>query len=133
MPAIQDLYVQARAARENAYAPYSKFKVGAAVLGYHGKIYRGCNVENISYPCGTCAEESAIAAMIADNTRHIEAILIIADSKPLIRPCGACLQRIAEFALSHTRIYLADPEGIKQEFSLKDLLPSEFKAEELCK
>ena len=133
MEALKDLYHQARETRERAYAPYSGFKVGAAILSSSGKIYAGCNVENISYPCGTCAEAGAIAAMLAGGDTKIQEILVIADSSPLILPCGACLQRIAEFALSHTRIYLADHEGIKQEFSLKDLLPSEFKAEELCK
>ena len=133
MEAIQDLYIRARAAREHAYAPYSKFKVGAAVLGRNDKIYVGCNVENISYPCGTCAEESAIAAMIADKEHQIKAILVIADSNNLIKPCGACLQRIAEFATPDTLIHLSDMEGIKQTLPLAKIFPATFTAKELLK
>lgn len=131
MVTVQDLYVAACNASEQAYAPYSHFKVGAAVLGDNGKLYTGCNVENVSFPCGTCAEAGAIAAMVTGGGRKIKEILIFADGKQLIKPCGACLQRIAEFASPETLIYLADPEAIRQKLSLSDLLPLSFSAEEL--
>ena len=91
MNTSSQLFEQAAAARTKAYAPYSRFAVGAAVLSTDGKIYAGCNVENISYPCGTCAEQGAISAMIAGGSRKISKILILADTQEPIMPCGACL------------------------------------------
>lgn len=117
--------------RHNAYAPYSGFAVGAAILGGNGKIYGGCNVENISYPCGTCAEAGAIAAMNADGERLIKAIVVVADGKDLITPCGACLQRILEFADDNTMVHLANLEGIKKSYKLEQLLPVAFHEESL--
>lgn len=110
----------------NAYAPYSKFKVGAAILSASGKFYSGCNVENISYPLGTCAEQSAISAMINGGDTEIAEMLIYADSKNLISPCGACRQRIAEFSAPETPVHLASAEGIKQTMSVAELLPLSF-------
>lgn len=133
MEALKDLYHQARETRERAHAPYSGFKVGAAILSSSGKIYAGCNVENISYPCGTCAEAGAIAAMLAGGDTKIQEILVIADSSPLILPCGACLQRIAEFATPDTLIHLADMEGVKQTLPLSKIFPATFTAKELLK
>ena len=133
MNTVQNLYASARKAYNQAYAPYSKFRVGAAVLSDCNRITLGCNVENISYPCGTCAEAGAIATMIADGGKRIKEILIIADSQELIRPCGACLQRIAEFATPDTIIHLADLTSVKQSCKLTDLLPQVFGAEELIK
>ena len=92
MNTVRDLHAAACQAFERAYAPYSGFKVGAAVLDDCGHISRGCNVENVSYPCGTCAEAGAIAAMIAGGGKKIREILIVADSRELIKPCGACWQ-----------------------------------------
>ncbi len=122
------LYEKAATARKNAYAPYSGYKVGAAVLTVEEKVYASCNVENVSFPCGTCAEAGAIAAMSADGGKKIKAILITADGKELVRPCGACLQRIAEFADEDIIIYLADENGIKAEYRLHELLPHVFNA-----
>ena len=133
MEAVKDLYHKARQAREFAYAPYSKFKVGAVILSTKGNIYSGCNVENISFPCGTCAEAGAISAMIAGGDNAIQEILVIADCSPLILPCGACLQRIAEFSTPATLIHLADMEGIKQTTTLTKLFPANFSAKELKK
>ncbi len=133
MEELKDLYHQAQEAREHAYAPYSGFKVGSAILSASGKIYAGCNVENISYPCGTCAEAGAIAAMIAGGDKKIQEILVIADSSPLILPCGACLQRIAEFSIPDTLIHLADMEGVKQTLPLSKIFPATFTAKELLK
>ena len=97
------LFNLASSAAANAYAPYSQFKVGAAILSSSGNFYSGCNVENISYPLGTCAEAGAIAAMINGGDNKIAEILIYADSKALISPCGACRQRVAEFASADTK------------------------------
>ena len=129
----QQLFQIARCAMLNAYAPYSKFRVGAAVLAEDGKIYAGCNTENVSYPCGTCAEAGAIAAMIAGGGKKIREILITADGQSLITPCGACLQRIKEFSDENTLIHLSDKTGIKQTLTIKDLLPLAFDDEELHK
>lgn len=127
------LFEQAKAARSNAYAPYSKYKVGAAIYAKSKKIYTGCNVENVSFPCGTCAEAGGIAAMVAGGDKKMTAILILAEGENLVYPCGACLQRIAEFADEKTKIYLADTKKIHKEHLLKDLLPYDFKEEEIRK
>lgn len=124
------LYNIALKARENAYAPYSKFKVGAAISSGGGKIFCGCNVENASYPCGTCAEAGAISAMIAGGEKIIKEILIVADT-PRILPCGNCLQKIAEFADETTLIHSADINGNIKTFKLKELLPQNFKSEDM--
>lgn len=126
MSQLSLLFNQALNARQNAYAPYSHFVVGAAVLSANGKIYAGCNVENISYPCGTCAEAGAIAAMNADGGRLIKDIVVVADGDSLISPCGACLQRIFEFADAETTVHLADLTGIKQSLKITELLPVSF-------
>ena len=110
----------------NAYAPYSKFRVGAAVLAEDGKIYAGCNTENVSYPCGTCAEAGAIAAMAAAGARKIAKILIVSDGKTLVTPCGACLQRIREFADDNTEIILSDESENERILSISELLPHAF-------
>ena len=121
------LFNMALVSASNAYAPYSKFHVGAAILSSSGNFYSGCNVENISYPVGTCAEAGAISAMINAGDTKISEILIYADSKTLITPCGACRQRIAEFGTPDTLIHLASKNGIKQTLTLQDLLPHHFK------
>ncbi len=133
MTMVSDLFAAAQKAFGKAYAPYSKFCVGAAILGDDGKIYNGCNVENVSYPCGTCAEAGAIAAMIAGGSKSISEILILADSRELIKPCGACLQRIAEFAGNDTLIHLANLTGVQQTLKLSDLMPLAFAAQELSR
>ncbi len=127
MDILQELYEQALTARSNAYAPYSGYKVGAAIYTKNKNIYASCNVENVSFPCGTCAEAGAIAAMIAGGDKEIEAILVVADGKNLVYPCGACLQRIAEFSSEKTKIYLADLEKVCKIYTLNELLPYGFK------
>ncbi len=124
---LSKLYELAKKASANAYAPYSNFRVGAAILSNNGNFYIGCNVENISYPVGTCAEQSAISAMISAGDSQIAKILIYADSPHLITPCGACRQRIAEFSTNDTLIYLADSIDIKRTCSLSEILPFYFK------
>ena len=117
----------AKSAAQNAYAPYSNFHVGAAILSDSDKFYSGCNVENISFPVGTCAEAGAIAAMFNGGDKKIKEILIYAASESLITPCGACRQRIAEFSTPKTLVHLANDDGIKQTLSINDLLPYTFK------
>ena len=94
----EELLAAARQAREKAYAPYSNFRVGAAVLGSGGRIYSGCNVENASFGLTCCAERNAIFAMVAAGETEIREILVIGESEEFLPPCGACRQVIAEFA-----------------------------------
>ncbi len=130
-PVENQLFALALQARKNAYVPYSRFAVGAAVESGSGRLYAGCNVENVSYPVGTCAEAGAIAAMVAAGEKLIRRILITADSPELITPCGACLQRIKEFSSEHTEILLADTKNIRQTLTVKDLLPFAFNNDDL--
>lgn len=123
----QKLLDLAKKASENAYAPYSKFHVGACILTDTQHFYCGCNVENVSFPVGSCAETGAIAAMVSGGDKIINEILIYAPSKDLIYPCGACRQRIAEFSNSKTLIHLADNTGIKKTHTINELLPYSFK------
>lgn len=122
----QKLFTLAVEAAKNAYCPYSKFAVGAAISADDGKMYAGCNVENISYPVGTCAEAGAIAAMIAGGGHKIQEMLIYADSQQLISPCGACRQRICEFAAPDVVVHLANTKGIQKSVTIADLLPYSF-------
>src|SRR5216684_2277037 len=117
-----ELTAAASKARESAYAPYSKFTVGAAVLSKEGKIFVGCNVENISLGLTICAERSAIAAAVAAGHRDFEAIAIVTDSKKPALPCGACRQVMAEFN-SSMKVLAATVAGDAEQFSLKELLP----------
>lgn len=114
--------------RENAYAPYSRFKVGAAIRAASGKIYSGCNVENVAYPEGTCAEAGAIAAMIAAGDTVIAEVLVIADSPSPVPPCGGCRQKIAEFAASEVQVTLCTTNGAMRVMTVADLLPGSFTA-----
>lgn len=117
-------------ARQNAYAPYSSFKVGAAIRSSDNRFFVGCNVENISYPCGTCAEAGAISAMVADGCTRIAEILIVADTENIL-PCGNCLQKIAEFSTDETLIHSADLNGNIRSYLFKQLLPHTFNSQEV--
>ena len=123
---IEALFETARKAQASAYAPYSGFKVGAAVQGESGAIFAGCNVENAAYPVGTCAEQSAIAALVTAGERRITAVLVIGEGSKLVAPCGACRQRIREFGASDTPVHVAGPDGVRNTFTLDDLLPCAF-------
>lgn len=114
--------------RMNAYAPYSNFKVGAAIRTQSGKIHVGCNVENIAYPEGTCAEAGAIAAMIAAGETAIAEVLVIADSPAPVPPCGGCRQKIAEFAGQGVAVTLCTTDGKARDMTVADLLPGAFGA-----
>lgn len=123
-----DLIDAARAVRKNAYAPYSNFKVGAALRTASGAVFAGCNVENVAYPEGTCAEAGAIAAMVAGGEAEIAEVAVIADSPQPLTPCGGCRQKIIEFARPDATIILATTEGAKQTMAVADLLPGAFGA-----
>lgn len=126
MSALDALFAAAREAREKAYAPYSRFAVGAAVRGTSGRIYAGCNVENAAYPVGTCAEAGAIAAMILGGDTAIAEVLVIADAPDPVTPCGACRQRLAEFAGPDTPVHAAGLDGLRATHTLGALLPHGF-------
>ncbi|WP_182442395.1 cytidine deaminase [Cereibacter sphaeroides] len=118
----------ATAVRENAYAPYSRFKVGAALRTASGAVHAGCNVENVAFPEGTCAEAGAIAAMVAAGETRIAEILVIADSPEPVPPCGGCRQKIAEFAGPEVPVTLCTTDGQSLRTSVADLLPGSFRA-----
>jgi cytidine deaminase len=120
MATTEELIAKAWIAREQAYAPYSNFRVGAALLGSNGQVFSGCNVENISYGLTNCAERVAIGAAIAAGVREFEKIVVVADTKEPISPCGACRQVLAEFGVK--TVVLANRTG-SLEFSIEELLP----------
>jgi len=112
--------------RENAYAPYSNFKVGAAIRTVTGEIYAGCNVENAAYPEGTCAEAGAIAAMVAAGARDIAEVAVIADSPQPVSPCGGCRQKLAEFVSGDVKVTMATTDGTVSDTTVSALLPGAF-------
>ena len=114
--------------RLNAWAPYSRFKVGAALRATSGKVYTGCNVENVAYPEGTCAEAGAIAAMVAGGDTRIAEIWVIADSPEPVPCCGGCRQKIAEFADADVKVTLCTTDGKQKVLTVAELLPGVFTA-----
>jgi len=127
---LKQLESAARAAATKAYAPYSKFRVGAAVLGESGKIHSGCNVENASYGLASCAERNAIFAAIGAGERAIRAVVIYTPTPSATAPCGACRQVIREFGPDAIIISVCDGVG-RLESTLADLLPRSFGPEDL--
>ena len=126
------LVAAAIAAMGQAYAPYSNFPVGAAILDETGVIHSGANVENAAYPVGNCAEASAIAAMLMAGQGRIAAIAVAGgDGDMLCTPCGACRQRIREFAAPDTPVLISGPDGLQRRFTLEQLLPESFGPENL--
>jgi cytidine deaminase len=126
-----DLVDEAAAVRERAYAPYSGFKVGAAIRAEGGRVHRGVNVENAAYPEGTCAEAGAIAAMIAAGDARIAEVAVIADAPRPVPPCGGCRQKLAEFAGPGVRVTLATTKGGRLETTVGELLPGAFLASDM--
>lgn len=125
----EKLIAAAKKAREFSYSPYSKFKVGAAVLTKDGKIYGGCNVENASYGITNCAERTAIFKAISEGERELVALAIVADTKRPIPPCGACRQVIAEFKIN--TIIMSNLHGDTKIATLDEILPFSFSEEDL--
>ncbi|TVS04082.1 MAG: cytidine deaminase [Rhodobacteraceae bacterium] len=120
------LFEAACAVRKNAYVPYSEFKVGAALRAASGRLYTGCNVENVAYPEGTCAEAGAIAAMCAAGEREITELVVVADSPSPVPPCGGCRQKIAEFAGPDVKVTMMALDGTAHTVRVSDLLPGAF-------
>ena len=130
---MNELIAVATSARLKAYAPYSKFLVGAAVRDENGKIHGGCNIENAAYPQGWCAETSAIAAMVMSGSRGIAEMAVIGSGDLLCTPCGGCRQKIRDFASGDTKIHCCTEAGeLIQTFTLDELLPASFGPENLA-
>lgn len=128
----QALLDAARAARTKAYAPYSKFSVGAAVLDERGRIHAGCNVENAAYPQGLCAEAGALAAMVLAGGRQARALLVAGPGPAWTPPCGGCRQKLREFARDDVPVLVADDQGVQARFTLGELLPQAFGPDHLA-
>src|SRR5947209_4819745 len=129
---VDAVFEAALAAQGAAYAPYSGYRVGAALRGASGAIFTGCNVENASFPVGTCAEAGAISAMIVAGERVIAELLVLGDGEALATPCGACRQRIREFSAPETPIHIADRNGVRATFTQSSLLPHSFGPDNLA-
>ena len=127
----RELVALAADARERAYAPYSGFAVGAALLGRSGRVYTGCNVENASYPLTTCAERTALAKAVSEGERSFEAIAVITETGAT--PCGACRQILREFGgpRGELRVLVADTQGNVRPFTIDELLPAGFTPDQL--
>jgi cytidine deaminase len=126
----EELLKAARRARARAYAPYSNFRVGAAVLGAGGRIFSGCNVENASFGLTCCAERNAIFAMVAAGETEIRELLVIGESDGFLPPCGACRQVIAEFAPPAAKVHMCDREGGMRTATVAELVPFIFHLKE---
>jgi cytidine deaminase len=122
----EELLAAARKAQKNAYAPYSHFHVGAAVLGSGGRIFSGCNVENASFGLTCCAERNAVFAMVAAGETELREILVIGESEEFLPPCGACRQVIAEFSKKDTIVYMCNIHGEWKQTTVGELIPHTF-------
>jgi cytidine deaminase len=126
-----DLLDAALRVRANAYVPYSGFRVGAAIRCPDGSVHAGCNVENVAYPEGTCAEAGAVAAMVLAGRTEIAEVVVVADSPDPVTPCGGCRQKLAEFAAPETPVVLAGLDGPRVTTTVGALLPGAFVAAHL--
>lgn len=131
MPDLERLLRAAARVRKNAWAPYSNFKVGAAVLA-GGQIFAGCNVENSSYPLSVCAERNAVAAAVAAGHRRVDAVAIVGGAARPSAPCGGCRQVLSELAGEETPVVYASPSGARKTTTLGALLPASFRARDLA-
>lgn len=121
----EDLLARARAVRDRAYAPYSGFRVGAALLGASGRVHVGCNVENASFGLTICAERSAVAAAVASGETRFQAVAVVTDGTEPVAPCGACRQVLAEFEPA-LQVW-AEGGGMQAGWRLDELLPEAFR------
>jgi homotetrameric cytidine deaminase len=128
----QALLSAADAVMRDAYAPYSQFRVGAALRSPSGAIHVGANVENAAYPQGQCAEASAIGSMVAAGESEISAVAVVAEKLDVCPPCGGCRQRLKEFAAPGTPVYLGRPGGLVETTTVGELLPLAFDEEALA-
>ncbi|WGH78159.1 cytidine deaminase [Jannaschia ovalis] len=128
---MTDLRQAALAVRENAHAPYSGFKVGAALRTASGAVFVGCNVENVAYPEGTCAEAGAIAAMVAAGETRLAEVYVVGDAPAPVSPCGGCRQKLAEFGTGDVAVTMATTGGDERVTTIAELLPGAFDASHL--
>jgi cytidine deaminase len=126
-----DLFEAARQAMAKAYAPYSKFPVGAALRTADGRVFTGANIEVASYPEGWCAETTALGHYVMAGGGEITEIAVVAERMARITPCGGCRQRLAEFAGPRAKLYLCDESGVVETVSLGDMLPFGFRGDML--
>lgn len=126
MSAPARMIALAREAMENAYARYSKYRVGACVRAASGRLYAGCNVENAAYPQGQCAEATAIGAMVTAGDRRIVEVVVMGMGPDLCTPCGGCRQRLFEFAEPGTPVHICGPKGVRKTMTLGELTPLFF-------
>lgn len=124
---IAALIAHAARYREMAYVPYSRFRVGAAVVAEEERVFFGCNVENASYGLSLCAERVAMSAAVAGGARRMVAVVLVTDTNPPATPCGACRQWMAEFGRDDMEIITANVAGCVRRFTLKELLPEAFR------
>lgn len=129
---MSDLRKTAVDVAANAYAPYSNFHVGAAIRAESGAVYAGCNVENVAYPEGTCAEAGAIAAMIAAGDTKLTEVYVVARAPEPVTPCGGCRQKLSEFGSGDTRVTMATTEGKEMVLTLAELLPGAFNIDHMA-
>lgn len=123
---FQEAVALAKTAANNAYAPYSKFRVGAAIVDKQGNLHSGCNVENASYGLTICAERNAVAKAAAAGQRELTGIVIFTPTDDLIPPCGACRQVLSEFLEPDAPVITVNEKGERQEWSMGELLPHAF-------
>ncbi|MDQ6434625.1 cytidine deaminase [Mesorhizobium sp. LHD-90] len=123
---VHDLFLSAREAMSKAYAPYSKFPVGAAIRTTDGRVFSGCNIEVASYPEGWCAETTALGHYIMGGGGEIAEIAVVAERMARITPCGGCRQRLAEFAGADAKLYLCDDAGVVETVTIGQMLPYGF-------
>lgn len=126
----QELLEIAKKAMQNAYAPYSHFQVGAALLAEDGRVFYGCNVENATYGATICAERTAIVKAISEGARHFTKIAIVSSGQDITPPCGICRQVLLEF-MPEGSVILQDKDGVIQEFAMRTLLPLGFCADDI--
>ncbi|MCM3602761.1 cytidine deaminase [Robertmurraya korlensis] len=125
------MFEEAKKAREKAYAPYSKFKVGAALRTKDGKLYHGCNIENAAYSMCNCAERTALFSAYANGDREYDLLVVVADTNRPVPPCGACRQVISELCHPDMTVILTNLKGDVEELTVKELLPGAFSPEDL--
>lgn len=128
---LEMLLKEAKKAREKAYAPYSNFSVGAALLGDDGRIFHGCNIENASFGMTNCAERTAIFKAVSEGVKNFKAIMVVADTENPVSPCGACRQVMVEFCSPNMPVYLANINGEIKQTTVGKLLPGAFKSEDM--
>ncbi|KAF1679588.1 MULTISPECIES: cytidine deaminase [Bacillus] len=127
----QELIAEALKARDKAYAPYSKFQVGAALLTKDGKVYKGCNIENAAYSMCNCAERTALFKAVSEGDTEFQMLAVAADTPGPVSPCGACRQVISELCAKDVMVVLTNLQGQIKEMTVEELLPGAFSSEDL--